>query len=158
MEQVSEQNQYFDIKHFFQSESDRIVGTQFTKQLVLNGELETVQIDRTGIINDLKVFESADINKSAWVDKYQVDSTFSSGSLTKVQYSGLDDKLQVKNIEIQFTDSTPRSIRILKSTKNLVYTSEQVLDYTTDSLYQIKSLQKALFLPGTLSEVKVKFF
>src|SRR5690606_2904214 len=92
--------------------------------------------------SEFALFIDADINKPAWQNNYRVDSTGSS-----VTYTPIDSTLRAKEIRIEKTDSgTVTHVRVINQVSNMLYQTNEQLDYYVDSLYRITKQQHVLVI------------
>lgn len=86
---------------------------------------------------EFTLFIDADINKPAWQSSYRVDSTGSA-----VTYTSTDSTLRTKEIHIAKSDEgTVTHIRVINQVNNMLYQTNEQLDYYVDSLYRISKQQ-----------------
>lgn len=130
---------YFSLEAYFTQEASRLqeLNPSTVKTVSKNGETEQRNIRVSNWKNELALFIDSDINKPAWRHSYKVDSTG-----TAVNYTNIDPELRTKRIEInKLTDGTIKHIRITNQVANMLYRTEEQLDYYPDSLYQITKQQ-----------------
>lgn len=147
---------YFSLKNYFRDEAERLqrASPKIVKSVVKNGSEESRHTQISNWENELMLFIESDINKPAWQQSYQIDS-----SGNTVVYQRLDPELRTVSISIERNaDETIDHIRIQNGVENMLYTSEEQLDYYPDSLYRINKKQRVMVIgensytiTGTLS-------
>ncbi|MEM1123338.1 MAG: hypothetical protein AAGJ18_23055 [Bacteroidota bacterium] len=136
-------NIFFDLKGFFEKEKALLAKVDlFIKTVSINGASENKSVKSLNLDNELSIFMASDINRPAWSDKYQVDSTFNTDDrLLSIVYTALDEQLKIKKLTINFDNQKPTKIAIEKATDNPVAQSKQFLNYTVGKGYSIQSEQ-----------------
>lgn len=133
-------NNYFSLANYFGQEADRLQqnNLQIVKTVSRNGESEKKQIQVTDWRDEFALFIDADINKPAWQNSYRVDSTGSS-----LTYTSIDPKLRTKEVRVEKSDTgTVTHIQVTNHVSNMLYQTDEQLDYYADSLYRINKQQK----------------
>ncbi|WP_353183097.1 hypothetical protein [Parapedobacter lycopersici] len=130
---------YFSLEQYFKAEAERLqqASPEIKKTVVKSGTEETRNVRIDGWENELRLFSESDINKPAWQQSYRVDSAGST-----VTYHSLDPGLRTQEIIVEKQpDGQVRHIRIRNHVENMLYRSEEQLDYYPDSLYRIDKNQ-----------------
>jgi len=136
---------FFSLKKFFAGEAARLRRDRYrlNKTVVYESATEKHVVGVSSWEKELGIFADADINKSAWIDKYRTTST--SGQIT---YAAVDSSLKVKGITISrdvknaaSADGGVHAIRINLSTSNFLYNMSEQLSYFPDSGYRIQRMQ-----------------
>lgn len=144
---------FFDLKSYFEKEKTRLGGlSNFSKTTVVNGQEETKQLATLNFDNELRIFMEADINRPAWFDKYEIDSIFQAGNLTKINYTTKEKALEVQRVMIDYNQAEVTKIRIEKTAEtaladtqfNLVY--EPKIGYTIENKQQLTVGEDKAFL------------
>ncbi|MFD2162888.1 hypothetical protein ACFSJU_10835 [Paradesertivirga mongoliensis] len=130
--------QYFDIKGYFSKEVKKLQKQNpvISKTVLQNGQSEARSIMLDNWEAELELFSASDINKPAWKNSYQVINT---GNIK--EYISKDKQLKTRKISIESYRGTIKHITILNASQNMLYSSEEQLDYYPDSLYSIKKRQ-----------------
>lgn len=138
---------FFDIKTYFQSEIIRLnqQKPKVTKKVVLQGEKDQIEVEIEDFQKELQIFLNSDINKLAWQEKYQADTTFEGNAMDFIRYEALDTTLRTKLVEIAFEAGQIQQIHIANSTESIVMQTKQDLIYRPESGYSIQSDQKTIF-------------
>jgi len=152
---------FFDLPTFFQQEIDLLQSkvTALEKTATINGVREVQRVENFELAKELSIFINADINKSTWVDQYQVDSTWQeTKELKRVQYTALNDNLKTKKLTVSFDRGAVSSIEIQKAIDNIAIQSNQILTYYPKKGYRIKNEQSMVLSNSQKVEVEVKYF
>lgn len=150
-------NHFFDLKAYFQEQmkwNERY--TAIEKTVSADSKAQTETLDYIDWEKELNAFALADINKTAWQDKYRID-TMATINATNVIYTALNDDLKTRLINIQFDQDTVKYISIEQLSNNMIYNSQKTLTYTPKVGYTLENRQKARFLKEHLYEINVKF-
>ncbi len=150
---------FFDLKGYFEKQLEILPqNTSVYKITSVNGNRIEKKIDSIDFSQELKVFEESDINKVAWIDKYEVDSIFDDkGSLYQIVYQSTDEKLKTQRLSISFDQNTIDSIEIFNNASGSVAKLEQHLQYIPSFGYSIESKQKTTFSDEHVLMVEVRF-
>lgn len=153
----SNQNTFFSLKDYFEAASTQLGTIKEVKKIVaIDGVEESKTLNNLDINKELKIFKDCDINKTAWLEKYKVDTILKNNEY-EVNYTALDDKLKTKKINIKFNKKEPTNISIHRLYQSLISESEQLLNYQVNVGYSIESKQKVVFFPEKIHTVKVTF-
>lgn len=150
-------NHFFDLKGYFQKQmksNERY--TAIKKTVSVDRKTQTKTLDHIDWKKELNAFASADINKTAWQDKYRID-TMATINAVNVVYTALDDDLKTRIINIQLDQDTVKYISIEQLGNNMIYNSEKILTYTPKVGYTLENRQKARFLKEHLYEINTEF-
>ncbi len=141
---ASETNAFFDLENYFEKESAQWRQHKgFKKSTQINGEKESQTFDTLDFTKEFAMFANADINRIAWLDQYQVDSTLAEdGSLSTITYQALKADLQTQKVTIAFTAAQPSFIAINRLMENALMNSSMLLEYHAGKSYRIQSNQK----------------
>lgn len=136
--------------------------TSVNKYVYLDGkeEQKTLTLDLARWEAEFSAFREADIDKSALVGKYAIDTLFvTTDSLTRVSYVALDEKLRTKYLHLYFKpgEDEPTYIEARLETKNLFYESEQDLKYEPGKYYSINGKQDIWLLGKDTFAIKSVF-
>ncbi len=130
---------YFDLNRYFDEEAMRLQKLKPTiaKTVSKNDASESKSVQIEDWKDELGLFIDSDINKPAWRGRYRIDST--KHSLT---YTSVDPELRTQQITIEKQiDGTIKHIAIVNRISNMLYQTEEQLDYYPDSLYRINRQQ-----------------
>ncbi|WP_262248263.1 hypothetical protein [Parapedobacter soli] len=137
---IRPETNYFSLTDYFDREAERLqqINPEITKTVAKSGDSESKNIRVTDWKGEFALFTDADINKPAWQNSYRIDSTASS-----VKYTATDPTLRTKEILVEKSDDgTITHIRITNQVDNMLYHTDEQLDYYTDSLYRIDKKQR----------------
>ncbi len=149
---------FFDLKEYFKKEIGKLSSLKKVKKTVsINGVKEELTIDSVNFEEELSVFINSDINRVAWFDKYQVDSTLNSnGILESITYTALDNNLKTQSIVIKFNDNTVVSQLSIKNNRSsIVSNASQDLEYLPGKSYTIQSRQNTSLSNERILKVEV---
>ena len=154
-----ETSPFFDLKEYFSQELERLADKKnVTKKAIYNGKEETKIIDNPDFSNELIIFSNADINRTAWLDKYSIDSTFNKQQKLKtIDYLALDEKLKTKSISVEFENNIVSSIEIITAGNSAISQTENHLTYSPTKGYSIKSKQDVQFVSESDINIQVIF-
>ena len=150
---------FFDLKSYINQEVDRLRNekTQVQKQIELGDKKESIQPKEIDFQQELAIFLNSDINKLAWQEKYQADSTVQNGQLTRIHYQAIDTTLRTKLLSIDYMDGDVDQIVIENSTQSIVAKTHQKLIYQPKKGYSINNEQKTLFSKKQQLKLEVEF-
>ncbi len=138
-------NGFFDLSDFMDQEvknkKDRV--KKLRKMISLDGVAETKEIENFDFEKETALFRTADINKVAWLDRYETDSVFyESGQLEKLIYKSIDNDLRTKSLIIHYdTKNVIDHILVEQSSTSALAKSVQNLSYLPASGYRIENQQ-----------------
>lgn len=144
---------FYNLKAFLDKEKVRLIEHKIVleKQVVLNGKVEEQSISNPDYDVEFSEFYTSDINKVAWLDKY--DEVKEGGTIS---YSSLDDKLEVKKMIVSGSEGD-KIIKIRKSTENSLNYVDKELTYKASEGYSIKSVRKSIGSSADTIEILVRF-
>lgn len=131
---------YFSLADYFNQEATRLqqLNPDMVKTVAKNGEQESKEVRIMDWKEEFALFIDADINKPAWQSSYQVDSTE-----TSVTYKSTDPKLRTAEITVEKQgNGSVTHIHIVNKVNNMLYHTDEELDYYPDSLYRITKRQR----------------
>lgn len=151
---VNTEINYFDIKTFFEGEVDKLntKNPTINKIVWINNITEKKQIKINNWETELSLFTNSDINKSAWKNSYNIDSTAS-----KITYTAKVADLKTRSIIINTVNKKPVSITIINHQKNYIFESWENLFYRTNVGYKIEKKQQLLFWDAEVFKVEARF-
>lgn len=138
---------YFDLKSLIEIQI-KTLNTQkpfVQKTILVSGKSESKSVKTIDWAKELELFIQMDLNKPAFIQSYQVDS-----SSTSVKYELKDtEKLPVKYLTISRAGENGISIEALVSNENYLYQTERHLKLSLKNNkiynYQIEGFQKIVF-------------
>jgi hypothetical protein len=158
---VSNENQtsFFDLKGYFETEITKLANVRNVKKATtINDNREEKVFDTLDFDVELAAFVDSDINKVAWMDKYVVDTLYDlSGTLKKLHYLSLDEKLRTQQLMISFNQTEVDTIEVFNNTSSNIAKLQQHLRYIPSQGYSIESRQKTPIAEENVIVVEVKF-
>lgn len=153
------QESFFDLEGYFSEEAERLASVKrIRKKTSVDGKTEENTIEEPDLAKALKVFEAAGINRTAWLDKYVVDSLMGTdGMLRRLNYQALDEEMKTRSLDIIFKGTAVDSILIVRSSSSVVANMEQHLSYVPLSGFSIQSKQKTSLSDEHVLAVEVQF-
>ena len=137
---IKEEAAYPDITAFFKAEIKRLTKDKPTisKEVHLNKNQETKLTNQINWEEELSIFLASDINKPAFRGLYK--KHLEDGELI---FSANDPNVKTRELKI-LRDNTGRikRITITNHSENLLYTTDDYLEYCPDSIYQIVKRQE----------------
>ena len=150
---------FFDIKAYFESETQRLTNGNKVKKIVAVGDKKEERVlDSINYRQELGIFSTSDINRPAWSDRYKTDSIFNDNKeLIRLDYTANDEKLKTRKISIEFEKQTVVGVFIENNTTSTVASSRQVLTYRPTTGYIIESHQNAALADDQDFLIEVQF-
>ena len=156
---ITDNQPFFDLKAFFESELPKLNQARQVKKTITYDNRTDEKILATSNLNfedELQIFINSDINRSAWVDKYDVDSTLNDlGQLSQISYTVNDPKLKTQLLEISFENNQATKITIENKTGSYLSSSSQQLFYESGKGYKIASNQSLILFSDQALKVEV---
>jgi hypothetical protein len=116
-----------------------------------NSESQTITLDSVNWAKELALLTESDINKSAYKDKFKVDS------LTDcLRYTALDSSLNTRLLKVCFVDDSVKQIYVERGEKNILYKSGQVLNFYPSGKYSVEAKQKIKGLGNNLFKTSIE--
>ncbi len=156
---VKTEPSFFDLKEYFKNQVASLSEVKrISKTTIINGNRIEKELDSIDFNQELIVFKESDINKVAWIDKYQVDSIYDEdGMLNQIIYTATDKKLRTQKLLISFNQSVVDTIEIFNNASGNIAKLEQYLSYIPSYGYLIESTQKITLSKEHVLAVDVKF-
>ena len=144
---VESTKRYFDLKGFIEKQI-KVLNTQkptVQKSIMMSDSAESQSISTIDWSKELELFVQADLNKPAFVQSYQVDS-----SSMGVKYTLKElEKLPVKYLIINRLGEDGISIEAMMNSNNYLYETERHLKLSVKNSqltnYEIDGFQKIVF-------------
>jgi len=140
-------NKYFDLKGLIASQIKILIKRkpEVQKSILIAGKSENKAVKTIDWAKELALFIQADLNKPAFSQSYQVDS-----SSTGVKYTLKEtEKLPVKYLNITKLEAGRINIEALINNENYLYKTERHLSLSVKNNqvtdYQINGFQKIIF-------------
>lgn len=147
-------DRFFGLCDFMNDRIEEYTSAGYTvnKTVSLNDNSESLQAMEVNWKTELLPLSSAYINRSAWLDKFVVDTAATDDGF-RVRYTSHRASIPIKELEVRFTGRGPEAavalIKVKSARKNLLYTSNQEIEFAPDSYYTVKGKQRTLFLSRT---------
>ncbi len=152
---------FYDLEAFFNAEINRLdsLGIQLSKQLRLNDKRESAVQENVDYEKELKVFVEADINKPAWWDKYEGDTTFyQQDKIQQIKYESSDKELKTQLIIISFAQNQQiDSVQVFNRLESTMMNLTQKMVYNTDNGYKIYATEKLLVSSENEVDISASF-
>jgi hypothetical protein len=135
---------FFDLKGYINAQIEALNALQPTleKRIQVDGQNETQELDSLDYEKELRMFLRSDINRKAWFDKYEVDSTFENGTLESVRYTTDTEDLKTSLLEVEYEQGEVSRIYIENKTESVVADVRQELLYEPGQGYRLFTAQK----------------
>lgn len=146
IETADRQRSFFDLEAYFQQQIDSLNAAQpsLRKSATIGERKEEKELRELDYTEELQIFQQSHINRPAWSDKYQVDSTIRNGQLNAITYTALDTSLNTRSIIIDFAQGRVSRIQIENRSQSMIADTEQQLQYIPGSSYRIFSSQQTV--------------
>jgi len=154
--EASLQKPYFDLTAFFsgqitQLEKDSMI---VVKTSAINTNTDEHTMPWADWKREFALFIASDINKTAFIGKYVVDTVLNPGGKTgelTVRYSATDSSLRTKLMEVTWLlpEKNVKQIHIINRSCNFLSTTHEELFYLPMKAYMIRSSQDMKFFSGT---------
>ncbi|MEL6142545.1 MAG: hypothetical protein AAFU67_13105, partial [Bacteroidota bacterium] len=130
-------NIFFDLPGYFDQITSATQQFRGEKTLVLNGQEESRELKEADLTSDLALFRSADINRPAWKDKYEIVARGKDTS-----YVALDTTLRTQLLRVQRSANGEVSrIEIKRRSGNVLSSGQQEMVFEPGIGYSIYSTQ-----------------
>lgn len=148
---------FFDLQTYLDGEIERLTEGKIpaTKSISLNGKTETQENLMINYENDLRLFREADINKPAWIEKYETKEEQLSGSHKMTTYTALDSSLVVQRLLIDEDQGVPIKIEIDRKTGTVLSNGKHLLVYEPGRGYSVATEQQNRFGDDVNAVIKV---
>jgi hypothetical protein len=145
--QTEEIKRYFDLKGLIAKQTERLLTEKplVVKTIAMADTSETQSIQTIDWTKELEFFTQTDLNKPAYINSYQVDSS----SMGVKYVLKENEKLPVKYLNISRVGEEGIAVEALVSNDNYLYQTERHLKLSLNSNqvtdYQIDGFQKIVF-------------
>lgn len=150
---------FFDVRGYFNQEVMRLSDqkVKVTKTITLNGKTETQELDDLNFSSDLRIFREADINKPAWVEKYEAKSETLSGSHQITTYEALDSNLVTRQLVVEEDLGEVTRITIQRKTGTVLSNGNHRLEYVPATGYSMTTQQENRFGEDVDAQIEVSW-
>ena len=146
-----EKEYFFSLKNYFCElmNTYNANNIKVNKRVSFGAKSETIENLEIDWNAEFATFINADINHSAWVDKFSID-TLKTNDGFSVQYLSNTPSIPVKNVKVDFNKNEEvKAINIETSRSNALYKSKQEIHFIPNEKYQVNGWQRTLFLSKT---------
>ncbi|MEM7572981.1 MAG: hypothetical protein AAF433_08770 [Bacteroidota bacterium] len=135
---------FFDLAGYMQQEIESLQQeeVELEKTITLNGETETQRISDINYEQELLLFRNADINKPAWIEKYELSTEELPEEQIRMTYTATDSTLMTQLLVVIQQDEEVAAIRIIRKTGSVLSKGRQELIYLPRELYSIEAKQE----------------
>ena len=152
--------EYFNVRNFIDSEAVQLAKANplVEKVAYLNGKEEhrEVHFDKKQWQTELAPFLDADITKTAFIKRYQVD-TIKTNDTVCIAYTALDDKLRTRELKMYFDKQTkPFKMEAFLKADKVFYHSGQHITFTESQGYEVRGRQEILLFGTDTFAVKAR--
>lgn len=150
---------FFGLKAYMEEQVEALNQEQpeVRKAILVDGQRETQQFDSLDYQTELKTFINSDINRKAWVDKYEADSTFEGSQLKQVTYKATATDLKTQLLRVKFDEGKVSDIYIENRTNSIVADVRQDLHFQPEEGYRLFTAQETVLSEEQEIEVVVKW-
>ncbi|MGH1434054.1 MAG: hypothetical protein ACRBG0_06300 [Lewinella sp.] len=141
---VDQKDTFFSLEKFFEAEEERLQSANIglDKEIRINEKEEQQLIADIDYSREFSMFRKADINRPAWSDKYQADSTLQQGAL-EIRYTSLDPELKTQELFVMMNkEGEVEKIEIISQTETALAGNKSWMTYEPALGYHIKTQQK----------------
>lgn len=158
---IADKKAYFDLTGFLDQQIALLYKDSFMvmKTSSINQNTEQHEMPWTDWRKELAVFYASDINKAAYVGKYEVDTMMVDSTEKKIIYKSSDADFRTLLMEVTYslTDQNVTLIHISNYSHNIIYTNSEELYFKPLETYIIKSTQYMKLFGETTFAVKGDF-
>lgn len=128
------------------------------KTVIIKDNVESIQQDSIDWKKELRPIAMADINKTAWISYFDVDTIPVSNGAYIVKYTTQSARIPIKLLEVQFDSlQQPVKVNIFRSSKNIFFESSQKIEYQPGIGFKAEGTQNVLFLKNQNFNIDSKF-
>lgn len=138
---------YFDLPNYFKKEAQSLNDKKsgILKTLIKDGKKETLQSDSLDWHAELQPFIAVDLNKSAWIGKFEMDSAITNDSTKWVVYKCSEENIPIKMVYFEYLNSKINYIIIENQTNNIAFSKYAKLIYHFGHAIHIENELKIRF-------------
>ncbi|MEO6167840.1 MAG: hypothetical protein ABIO46_13220 [Chitinophagales bacterium] len=155
---ASSQKLYFDLSGFFDQQVETLYKDSFIvlKTSSINNNTDQHEMPWTDWRKELALFYASDINKTALMGKYVIDTLMIDSTEKKVTYQSTDSTLRTRLLEITYSlpENAVQLLHISNQSYNIISSNREELYYEPVKTYIIKSTQKMKFFGENTFAVK----
>lgn len=156
---LTEEDYFFNLRDYMEQEIARLEKDRpkVKKVIAINENSEEVPTDTIDYAKELAIFKNSDINRVAWIDKYDGDTLRTNGVIDKITYKARQKKLRTRYIVIDFDKGEPTRIKIQNQTDSPVLKAKQDLVYDPQDGFAIIQEQKVRALDKKFLKIEVEY-
>lgn len=156
---VTEQDYFFNLRDYMEAEIARLEKDRpkVKKVIAINENSEEVPTDTINYAKELAIFKNSDINRVAWIGKYDGDTVLTNGVIEKITYKARQKKLRTRFMIIDFAKGVPTRIKIQNQTDSPVLKATQDLVYDPQDGFAIIQEQKVRALDKKFLKIEVNY-
>jgi hypothetical protein len=146
-------HQYFDLSLYVNSLATKLSNEHSLLQKIIlnNGDTETIVLDSVNWAEELKPFADAGINKPAWINAYDADTTI--GDSTIIEYRATEEDPPVRKLTVCYRQGKPVRVSLYRKKSNIYYQTRGWYEIN-DNGYSIKASQKVRFMDEVYYNVR----
>ncbi len=151
---------FFDTDSFLKQEEIRLRATphKINAKISVNGTVEQKLLDSLNYTDAFALFFQSSINKTAWKEKYIVDSVVEKGNLKKIVYTARNENLKTRRLQIDFNGKqSPENLIFDFKNTSILGDVTQKLEYNVVQGIKIFNQQKILLIPNSEMIMEYKF-
>ncbi|MEM6378680.1 MAG: hypothetical protein AAF705_10710, partial [Bacteroidota bacterium] len=101
---LTEEDYFFNLRNYMEQEIARLEKDRpkVKKVIAINENSEEVPTDTINYAKELDIFKKSDINRVAWIGKYDGDTLLTNGVIDKITYKARQKKLRTRFMIIDF--------------------------------------------------------
>lgn len=144
-QEVVSSEQYFDLPLYIENEILELNknNVQLFKKVFTDGEYDSVWIAKPDWKKELQIFSNININKPAFIGKYNVTQR-NAKEFQETTYQSLDETLPIKSLKLLLLNDSIKNISIFKDDHSMFLDNSIWLDYNSGKSYHIKGYRNLL--------------
>jgi len=151
---------FFDTDAFLKQEEMRLRATphKVNAKISVNGTVEEKVLDSLNYTDAFALFFQSSINKTAWKEKYIIDSVVENGSLKKIVYTARNENLKTRRLQIDFNGkASPENLVFDFKNTSILGDVTQKLEYNALTGIKIFNKQEILLIPNSEMIMEYRF-
>ena len=151
---------FFDTDAFLKQEEIRLRATphKVSAQISVNGTVEQKILDSLNYTDAFALFFQSSINKTAWKEKYIIDSVIENGNLKKIVYTARNENLKTRRLQVDFNNKqSPENLVFDFKNTSILGDITQKLEYNAKQGIKIFNKQEILLIPNSEMIMEYKF-
>ncbi len=120
---------------------------QLKKTLTLQDNTEIKVIESVNWENELSPIKAASIHKTAWKDKFKIDTVFLDGKqISSIEYTCQNNQIPIRSLKVKYKNNSPYKYEIERKNDNMLFKSQQDITFDIEKGYTVSGYQKAMIL------------